>query len=933
MTSEASQTSQADETAAEDSSVSNPDPHTLLDAPRKRRRRSRIGRFRSYANKRSSRLLTGLLTLIVAGSLLAVGTVHVSTLLVVAPPCIVAGAFALFVDDTLGRQKLPASILFLLALYSLLQSLALPPQWLKALSPRAAEIWHDAFRLTGEPLSRWASISVDPGASRVEALKWLCYAAVFVASAHLARQKGSQLGTLMIVGSALLGGVLSVAHGLLGMRDWLGLYQPQMAAPVWAPAPLLNPNNFAGYLNLALFSGMGLLFSRKPWVPRWVTGLTIIILGALIVLSGSRGGVLALIVGFIIAGLSFRSQQLNARRRGRAALPASIPVATLALAALGLAIIGSTPVVWQQLLDETTGKLRIVEYSRPVLHDYLWTGLGRGSFETAFAAYRQDPGHVIAQYAENFVVQWLVEWGLPVAGLAFAGLIWAFRLKPLGFGRDAMPTAIGIAVGILLLQNLVDLATEVMSVGIATAVLLGALIGGATHTANLRKISESGRLALEHKPARAGFVATDRGSERRIPSRWAAALSLTCLLFGGLVEVAVLSTARPDAIDQRDQLAKALTALAGKPRSHPDYAALQASVRNAVLRHPADPYAPVVAALLARESGTSPLAWLNQALRRDPLNARAHLLLADMLATHGKLAQALFELKRVTELGPELLPAVIERAIRWAPDFQNLLRIVPDGSDGIVQFNALAQRLAGLPAHHELRQKLLQHSFDRSPNDPRTNSIYAQDLFAALTDKTSACQGDSRGPCEQRLRQHIATVLRNTKDRQVSIQLSAQLLAFDDKLDEAERLLAEHCPFLPDPVQCGTMRVNYALKLPDRERFDAAADAYIASACATPTSCSNAYNWLGNIESGRNNLPAALARFERAAQESPSMELWLRVADIALKLGRIGRAHTALTAARRLGSTEDPLNIDKRLEELQRARLLEDSRVSPSGKR
>lgn len=931
MTADSTHGSEDDNSQPEDSSISNPDPRAVPGAPRRRRRRTRIGRLRSSTAKRSSRLLVALLTLIVGGSLLAVGTVHVTTLLVVAPVCILAGALALFVDDRPGRVMLPGLTLALLGLYSLLQSLALPPTWLKALSPMAAEIWHDAFRLTGEPLSRWASVSVDPGASRVEALKWFCYAAVFVASATLSRQKGSQPAAVILIGSALLGGILSVTHGLLGLRDWLGLYHPRMAGPAWAPAPLLNPNNFAGYLNLALFAGMGLLFCRKPLVPRWVTGLTIVILGALVVLSGSRGGVLALVVGFIVAGLAFRSQQVDARKRGRAALPASIPVTALALAALGLAIIGSTPVVWQQLLDETTGKLRIIEYSRPVLRDYLWTGLGRGSFETAFAAYRQEPGHVIAQYAENFVVQWLVEWGLPVAVLALAGLIWAFRLKRLGFARDAMPTGIGIAVGILLLQNLVDLATEVMSVGVAMAVLLGALIGGATYTANLRKLSESSRLAFE--PKREGFVAPDPASERRIPSRWAAAISLACLLLGGLIELTVLRTGRPDAIDQRDQLAKALTSLAGKPRSHPDYATLQASVRTALLRHPADPYAPVVAALLARESGSSPLAWLNQALRRDPLNARAHLLLADTLATHGKWAQALFELKRVTALAPELRQAVIERAIRWTPDFANLMRIVPEGSAGIVQFNALAQRLAGLPEHHELRKKLLQHSLDRSPNDPQTNTIFAQDLFGALADKTSACQGESRDACEQRLRQHITTVLRNTKDRQLSTQLSAQLLAFDDKHDEAERLLAEHCPFLPNPVQCGAMRVNYALKLSDRERFEAAADAYIASACATPASCSNAYNWLGNLESGRNNLPAALARYERAAQESPSMELWLRVADIALRLGRIGRAHTALTAARRLGHTEGPLNIDKRLEELQRARLLEDSRVSPAGKR
>jgi tetratricopeptide (TPR) repeat protein len=297
------------------------------------------------------------------------------------------------------------------------------------------------------------------------------------------------------------------------------------------------------------------------------------------------------------------------------------------------------------------------------------------------------------------------------------------------------------------------------------------------------------------------------------------------------------------------------------------------------------------------------------------------------------MAQALFELRKVTELAPELRSAVVERAFRWTPDFANLLRIVPEGAAGIAQLNAIAQRLAGAKDHAELRDKLLRHSFDRNPNEPQTNAIYAQDLFGALENPSSACQGDSRTDCEIRLRQHVATVLRGTKDPQLSTLLSAQLLVFDKKLDEAEQLLADRCQTLPNPSQCEATRVNYALKLTDPARFNAACDAYIAAACATPTSCSDAYAWLGNLEAARNNLLAALARYERAAQESPSIELWLRVADTALKLGRIGRAHTAMSAARRLGSSANPLNIDQRLEELQRARLLEESRVSPSSKR
>ncbi|HEY5959484.1 MAG TPA: hypothetical protein VIV60_23160, partial [Polyangiaceae bacterium] len=81
-------------------------------------------------------MLTLLLSLLVAGSLLAVGTVHVATLIVIAPIAIVAGALAVWVEDQpKQRRPLPALVALGLASFSLLQSIPLPPSWAKALSP------------------------------------------------------------------------------------------------------------------------------------------------------------------------------------------------------------------------------------------------------------------------------------------------------------------------------------------------------------------------------------------------------------------------------------------------------------------------------------------------------------------------------------------------------------------------------------------------------------------------------------------------------------------------------------------------------------------------------------------------------------------------------------------------------------------------------
>lgn len=889
---------------------------------RRRRRVSRVGYARRAVQAHSSTLLTSLTALVVLGSLLAVGTVHVITLLFVAPLALLAGALALWVeDDSKRRIPVPAIIATTLAGYSWLQSVPLTPRCLKTLSPIAAQTWLDAFKLTDTPATRWASISVDPGASRVEALKWLCYAAMFAAAARLAREKGSQRGATIVLGTALVGGLLSLAHGLFGVEDWLGLYHPQLAHAPWATAPLLNPNNFAGYLNLGLFVGIGMLFVRKPIAPRWAVGITVIILAALVVLTASRGGVMALIVGFGMSGFAYWAQQARAKARGGFLFPPWIPLTAVGLAAGALAVIGSTDVIWQQLLDETTGKLRIAEYSMPVVRDHLWTGIGRGAFETAFAAYRQEPGHHIVQYAENFVVQWIVEWGLPVAAIALLALFWTLRPKRLGFARNALPTGIVVGVSALLLQNLVDLASEVASVGIAAAVLLGTAMGGAQYFDDTREQVRASRRKTELKR---------KPTSSMIRSAMPTAAAVACLGSGFALVWLVARTGIPDAIDERNQLATELADLVGKKPGDPGFSRVRAQVGQALLRHPADPYIPVVGALLTREAGKSPLAWLNQALRRDPLNARAHLLLAETLAARGAMNQAMMELRKAVECGPELVGEVAARASRWSQTVEDLLRAVPGGERGIPMLNALARRFSGTVERVALRNELLVLALKRNSADVDTNSIIAHDLLAAMATDAGPCSGDARAACNARLSTHATSVLQNATNPQTSTILRGELLAHAKKWDEAERWLAGTCDQLPDPVSCAITRITYALKLGDSARFDEACSAYTAVACSTSTSCSRAFLWLGQIELGRKNLLGALSRFERAAQESPSSETWIRVADVAIRVGRIGRAQSALAAARRFGMADGLEDYEKRLQEIQRAQLLQNLSTEPA---
>jgi hypothetical protein len=63
-------------------------------------------------------------------------------------------------------------------------------------------------------------------------------------------------------------------------------------------------------------------------------------------------------------------------------------------------------------------------------------------------------------------------------------------------------------------------------------------------------------------------------------------------------------------------------------------------------RHPAEPYFPLMGALIAlRMRDQSPMPWLQRTLERGQVNGRAHLLLAEYLSSRGAKKQALFEIR------------------------------------------------------------------------------------------------------------------------------------------------------------------------------------------------------------------------------------------------------------------------------------------------
>src|SRR5262249_4704283 len=145
--------------------------------------------------------------------------------------------------------------------------------------------------------------------------------------------------------------LVTVAHGLLGATKVFGVYEPQFAAPAWHIGPLLNPNNLAGYLNLGIFCGLGLLLIREPVLPPTAVGLGVAMLVGVEVTSASRGGMLTLVLGialfsvFLWSGARRHRQGFSRSRTLRWMLGSAIGGGAL------LALLASTTHTWGELDD------------------------------------------------------------------------------------------------------------------------------------------------------------------------------------------------------------------------------------------------------------------------------------------------------------------------------------------------------------------------------------------------------------------------------------------------------------------------------------------------------------------------------------------------------------------------------------------------------
>jgi O-antigen ligase len=197
----------------------------------------------------------------------------------------------------------------------------------------------------------------------------------------------------------------------------------------WVFGPYINHNHYAGLMEMLIPVAAGHLLSRPERDPaRSFLGFALLVPIASLLLSGSRGGLVALFAELLIfGGVLTASGWRRNQQRYVVALALAVTAAVLMFFWLDfgkvsrrLATVFATP----RSAEATMGdRVKMSHDSLHILRDYPWKGIGLGSFEDVYPRYQSFAADLNVIHAHDDYVEALAEAGVVGGILMLAGLI------------------------------------------------------------------------------------------------------------------------------------------------------------------------------------------------------------------------------------------------------------------------------------------------------------------------------------------------------------------------------------------------------------------------------------------------------------------------------------------------------------------------------
>lgn len=335
------------------------------------------------------------------------------------------------------------------------QIIPLPIVVLEWISPISASAYQNVA-------AQWGYISLDPAATYIALIKGVAYLLFICCGAILIHsKKRMKLVMLAIVISGTLQALYASLNVLLGVESSWVFSLPETDL---ATGSFVYKNHLANYLLLCLSMGLGLIVidlssshhKHSSW-QEWLNALlqllvskkmlvrfALIIMVVALVMTRSRMGNSAFFVATVIAGgiaLCCYKQR-----------PPKLTWLLISLFIIDIIVLGSffgLEKVQHRIAESHLGsdtRALVVEWSIPMMKDFLLTGSGLGSFYIVFPSYTQQ-AIGFYDHAHNEYVQFIAEAGLPATLFLSVSIVWAFGLAIWVISHRQSRTCKGAALG------------------------------------------------------------------------------------------------------------------------------------------------------------------------------------------------------------------------------------------------------------------------------------------------------------------------------------------------------------------------------------------------------------------------------------------------------------------------------------------------------
>lgn len=263
------------------------------------------------------------------------------------------------------------------------------------------------------------TISIEPFWTQMFALHFFALFLIFAASlAFFDTASRLRKMTALVTFFGFAFAFFAILQAVLSPTKIYGLYEVQFAQPFGS---FVNRHNFAAYMEMALALPLGLLFvGAVPRDKRLLYATAVGLMGVALLLSGSRGGLVALVAEvFFLVILTSKAKTAN-----QIALKVALAAVLFAVIAGGAIFIGGESSLTRLAEtaasdDVTTNRTHIWSVTLAVIKNNFPLGAGIGAFAAAYTPYDSMSGVERVEQAHNDYLQVLADAGL--VGLLLAG--------------------------------------------------------------------------------------------------------------------------------------------------------------------------------------------------------------------------------------------------------------------------------------------------------------------------------------------------------------------------------------------------------------------------------------------------------------------------------------------------------------------------------